>query len=289
MIDLHIHSNHSDGTDSVEKLLEKAEEKRLEIISITDHDCIDAYYELESQEIRNTFSGKIITGVELCTSYNKVPIEILGYKFDYKKLKIHKIDQQTIQSDILEKYKKIAKDIGLKLDENLRIDQNDNSKKYASFAFGWELLKYKENIPMLKKIGEEFKPETFYRVHQSNVDSIFYFDETIHHIDINETIDRIHEAGGLAFLAHGYIYPFKNKDSVIEEILRDTKIDGLECMYSTFTKEESKKAMELCKKYNKYMSGGSDYHGLNKPSIELGNGTENNLNIDKKIIENWRS
>ena len=46
MIDLHTHTNHSDGTDSVEELLLNAEKKKLEIISITDHDSVDAYYEL---------------------------------------------------------------------------------------------------------------------------------------------------------------------------------------------------------------------------------------------------
>lgn len=47
MIDLHLHTNHSDGIDSVEELLENAERQKIEIISITDHNSVDAYYELE--------------------------------------------------------------------------------------------------------------------------------------------------------------------------------------------------------------------------------------------------
>ena len=54
MIDLHIHTNHSDGTDSVEELLHKAEEKKLEIISITDHDQIGAYIEIEKIKLYYT-------------------------------------------------------------------------------------------------------------------------------------------------------------------------------------------------------------------------------------------
>ena len=57
MIDLHLHTNHSDGTDTVAELLEKAEQLKLEIISITDHDTVDAYKELENSEIRNKFCG----------------------------------------------------------------------------------------------------------------------------------------------------------------------------------------------------------------------------------------
>ena len=61
MIDLHMHTNHSDGTDSVEELLKNAEKQNLELISITDHDQVSAYYELEENpSLRNLFSGKIM-------------------------------------------------------------------------------------------------------------------------------------------------------------------------------------------------------------------------------------
>ena len=60
MIDLHLHTKYSDGSDSVLELLEKAEKLKLEYISITDHDNVNAYKELENKEIRSKFSGKII-------------------------------------------------------------------------------------------------------------------------------------------------------------------------------------------------------------------------------------
>ena len=70
MIDLHTHTKYSDGTDSVEELLINAENKKLEIISITDHDSIDVYSDLEKENIRKLYSGKIIVGTELKTYYN---------------------------------------------------------------------------------------------------------------------------------------------------------------------------------------------------------------------------
>jgi hypothetical protein len=60
MIDLHIHTNNSDGTDSVKQLLEKAELLKLEYISITDHDTCNSYKELENLDTKKFFSGKII-------------------------------------------------------------------------------------------------------------------------------------------------------------------------------------------------------------------------------------
>lgn len=287
MIDLHTHTNYSDGTDTVEELLKNAKKKDLEIISITDHDSVGAYFELENNpSLRKMFSGKILPGCEMKTYYRKVPIEILAYGIDYKKLNIHKVDIEKMQVDALEKYKIICDNLGLKYDkEELFVDKNNPAKQWASFSLANELLRYDENKEIINKIGA-FIPTTFYRVHQSNVNSPFYYDETVASIDINETIKRIHDAGGLAFLAHGFVYPFDNKVEVLEEILKNTQIDGLECVYPMFSEEETKIAFDLCKKYNKYSSGGSDYHAKNKPTIELGTG-ESNIIVTKDIIEDW--
>lgn len=288
MIDLHIHTNHSDGTDSVEELLKKAEQKKLEIISITDHDSVGAYYELEENpEIRKLYSGKIIVGGEFKTCYNKIPIEILGYGIDYKTIEISKTNMQKMQQEILEKLKLVCKKLGLKYDdEKTNIDVSDNMKQYAAFTLGKELLNHEENMKIIKEIGE-FIPETFFRVHSSNTDSPFYIDETAYSISVDELISRIHKAGGLAFLAHGFIYPFKEKEKKIEEILTTTEIDGMECIYTMFSQEEREKAYELCKNYNKYMSGGTDYHAKTKPTVKLGTGINGNINIEKEFIKEW--
>ena len=71
MIDLHIHTNNSDGTDTVEELLKKAEALNLEYISITDHDNCNGYDKLKRINISNIFSGKIIPGIEIKCTYQK--------------------------------------------------------------------------------------------------------------------------------------------------------------------------------------------------------------------------
>lgn len=288
MIDLHMHTSHSDGTDSVEELLKNAENSSLELISITDHDQVGAYFELEKNpELRKLFSGKIIVGAELKTYFDKVPVEILAYGFDYKKLRIHKVDNEKMQKEVLEKLKNIADNVGLKYDEEKTyIDVNDPTKQWAGFVFGDELLKHDENKEIISRIGE-FTPTSFFRVHQSDSESIFYIDETYASIDINETIKRVHEAGGLAFLAHAYEYPYKDTCKTVEKILSSTDIDGLEYIYPTFSDEQKNIIFELCKKYNKFMSGGSDYHAKNKPHISLGTGINNNINIGYDVVKDW--
>ncbi len=85
MIDLHIHSNYSDGTDDISDILKKAEKFGLKYISITDHNNCKAYDELNNSSIRNIFSGKIIKGIEMNTKILDIPIEVLGYGVDTDK------------------------------------------------------------------------------------------------------------------------------------------------------------------------------------------------------------
>ena len=86
MIDLHMHTYFSDGTDTEIEILKNAKAKNLSIISITDHNTAKVYEALENVEINNYYNGRIIPGIELNTKALKVPIEILGYGIDYKKM-----------------------------------------------------------------------------------------------------------------------------------------------------------------------------------------------------------
>lgn len=287
MIDLHLHTKHSDGTDSVEELLSNAEERKLEIISITDHDSIGAYIELENNpDIRKNFSGEIVIGSEIKSIFNDVNIEILAYGIDYKKIEIKKEDRSVVQKDILKHFINVAKNLGLKVDENIKTDVNDPNKIYACWVLYDEITKYKENKEIIDRLGG-IDRNTFYREHEGNRNSPFYYNTSKYYDDCQTLIDKIHKSGGLAFLAHGLIYSFEDKKAAVEEILKTSTIDGLECIYPLFSKEEQEYMISLCKKYNKLISGGSDYHAKNKPTTFMGTGINNNINVEKNIVENW--
>ena len=86
MIDLHMHTTYSDGTDSVEKILMNANKLDLELISITDHNSCEAYKEMEKMKVNELFKGNIIVGCEFTTKFDNRIIEILGYGFNYNKI-----------------------------------------------------------------------------------------------------------------------------------------------------------------------------------------------------------
>lgn len=289
MIDLHLHTNHSDGSDTVEELLKKANDLRLKVISITDHDSVGAYYEIEdTPSLRKKFDGDIIIGSEIKSYFEDVNIEILAYGIDYKKIDIKKEDRKKVQIDILKHFRKVARALNLKFNENIEIDLTDPHKQFASALFGEDILKYEENKEIIKLLGGINK-DTFYREHESNENSPFYYNTSIYYDSAQTVIDKIHQSGGLAFLAHGFIYPFKNKRETIEKILKTTSIDGLECIYPLFSREEMKYIVELCKKYKKYMSGGSDYHGDIKATTFMATGINNNILVKEDLIKDWKN
>lgn len=155
-------------------------------------------------------------------------------------------------------------------------------------VFSEELIKYPENIERLKELNEpNFMNLNFYRDGESNKNSIFYVDTSKYYPDVNQVVEDIHNAHGLAFLAHPCIYPFEDVNKEVENICLTTEIDGIECEYPLFSIEQRNNLKKICEKYNKYMSGGSDYHADFKPDVKLGTGINNNLNISKDFINDW--
>ena len=287
MIDLHIHTTYSDGTFSVKEILKEAQEKKLEVISITDHDNVKAYKEIGKIDVNNFYSGKIITGCEfkcVLPEYN-LPIEILGYEFEVsiveKFLDSH--NNMEKQSKYLEHLKSVGKRIGLTFDENIKV--NLERAEYASLIFEREINKYEKNKQILLENGINITTN-FYRDAQSNKNSIFYIDEKNDYVQPDEIIDLIHKAGGKSFLAHPYIYRVNNVLEMAQTLINNYNIDGLECYYSLFTQQQTNDLVELCKKNKLYRSGGTDFHGDNKPNIQLGNGI-GNLNVRIENVQEW--
>ena len=128
---------------------------------------------------------------------------------------------------------------------------------------------------------------TFSKKYCSNKNNIFYIDKSKDNPSVEETVNAIKSCGGLVFLPHVYIYSWiENIDDYLKMFLEEYKIHGIECFHSDFNEEQIEHLLEICNNEKVFISGGSDYHGKNKPSIELGYG-KGNLKIDEKYIMNW--
>ena len=287
MIDLHMHTLYSDGTNTCTEVLGKAQSKNLSYISITDHNTCKAYEEISNPEIRNIFKGKIIRGVELNTKVLGIPIEILGYGVDtdymnsnLKKLYISNQERNKIE---VERIYQICLDNNIEVGENFI--ENYNPEMYASKYLHQIITQNDKNKSLIDEESWN-NSNIFYRKFMSNPNTLFFVNTDDIVPSFEEVSNLVKEAGGLVFIPHIYEYR-DNSEKILDYILKNYEIDGIECFYTTFTKEQNENLLRICKERNLLISGGSDYHGDFKPDVEMAVGF-GDLKIEEEIIDNWK-
>lgn len=290
MIDLHMHSQYSDGTDTVTEILKKVKDKNLEIISITDHNSCKSYIEMEDMDVDQLFSGRIICGCEFTTTFDQRLIEVLGYGIDYVKIQEYLdeiYNEETGTKNVQTLFHRLVSlfdQYHLKYNlQNLHYPMADND--FFEKSFYDEVIQYPENLEIIDEdIFATFSD--FFRKGLTNPKSKLFLNAIEFKPSIHEIIRVIHEAGGIALLAHPYQYKFSDTEDFLENIIQETALDGIECFYTTFTEEQSAYLVQFAKEHALLISGGSDYHGTNKKNHDLGCG-RGNLAISKEIIEPW--
>lgn len=291
MIDLHMHTKNSDGSDTTEELIKKAEDMKLKYISITDHDNLHAHEEIREEHLEKLFSGKIITGIEIKCIYKKRTIEVLGYKYDLNKMSewvknfYKDKSKEVLQRKYFDKTYDACKQLGFKLTEKDKIDWNPKTD-WASFTIYSDLKKYKENEGVYADdILNDFT--TFNKKYCGDMNSILYIDKSEDYPSLETAIKAIKDAGGLVFVAHVFIYKaIKDKQAFINDLIENYDIDGFECYHSEFTDDQIQYLLNLTKEKGLLRSGGSDYHGINKKGINMAIG-KGNLKIDESLVEDW--
>jgi len=290
MIDLHMHTMYSDGDKTIAEILKLCEDRKLEYISITDHNTC-AEYEDKNIKNNNIFGGKIIKGVEMNATFQNKKIEVLGYNIKEPKI-IEEWSQKFFSEEVLKRQQEDAKKKllyicdkkGLIYDEN-KIEKNIPVIDYITIYIYKELMRHEENHEILGEFAESLN--VFIRKGLMNPDSEYYTgSDNVPKPMYKDVIDVIHKAGGLAFLAHPFEYRFDDTIGFIDELRKEKELDGIECFHPSANEDEIDVLVEYAKKSNLYISGGSDYHGQKKPNVEIGVG-EGNLNISKEIIEEW--
>lgn len=291
MIDMHMHTTYSDGADSLIEVLKKAESLKLEYISITDHDTCEGYKELAKLDVKKYFSGQIINGVEIKCAYKKRLIEILGYKVDPKVInnfmeKFHKTkSKEILQQKYFDILHERCKDMGLVMSKKEDIEFNPKTD-WASIKIYNDIKAHEENK---LKVPDNFWSEfnIFSKKYCGDVNYPLYIDKSEDYLQLDEAIKLVKDAGGLVFLPHIFIYKWaEDKKKLLDDIVAEYDIDGIECMHSEFSQDDIDYLLEYTQENNFYRSGGSDYHGKNKVGIEMAVG-KGNLKIESYLIQDW--
>lgn len=279
-VDLHVHSNASDGTLSPRGVVELAIESNLSAIALTDHDTVDGVNEaLEAarEASKNGHCIKIIPGTELSVSYKNKDIHILGLFLDP--------NNQTFKNELLkalikrdERNEKMAQNLnkaGIDISiEKMRKMDGDAVLTRAHFG------KFLTKNGYTKSIKEAFDKYL-------NDESPYYVKRE--YLTPQMGIDLIHEAGGLAILAHPLLYKYTLGE--VEELVKylcQFNLDGIEVIHSTNTGFDEGHLRRIGNKFGLLFSGGSDFHGDNKPDIKLGVGF-GNIKIPYSMLETLES
>lgn len=280
MKDLHIHTIYSDGELTVEEIIKKVQENKVDFFSITDHDTILGNKEIIENDLHKKYGLKFVTGIELSAQIEKGKCHILGYNIDIYNEYLNK---QILELDEMNKYNLNLVINYLKQNFGINLNSEQISRIFDK--------KGSTNNVQLSKILVELgyalsTKEAFDKYIQIAKNAVRM---KKHELSSYECIKMIKVAGGIPVLAHNY--QLKKNYIELKKYLIDLKqhgLMGLECYHSGFKPSGITNSIDLANKLNLLQTGGSDYHGPNvKPNIEIGTGKNNNLNIKDLSIEKY--
>lgn len=275
MIDLHTHTTESDGTYTPAELVSAAAEAGLEALAITDHDTFAGYE--KAVPLAKSSGLNLLCGIELSTALGNPKVRtvhLLGYFFktppsdDFhawlNRLQVTRRDRNTRLAARLQS-------LGI----DVRMEEvNALGRSLAGRPHFARLMVDKGYCRTIQEAFERFLDESAPGYVEREEPAV------------EDAIRRVNDAGGLSVLAHPVRLGKRNHDEEEQLIagMCAAGLGGIEVYHSDHTASDSLRYLTIANKYGLKVTGGSDFHGGNKPSIQLGRGP-GNLNISKQVLE----
>ena len=271
--DLHTHSVYSDGTYTPEQLLREAEERNLTALALTDHNTVNGLPDFLAANSR----VEAVPGVEFSTDYNGVELHILALY-----LKTEYFAQVTaLMEDYHRRKDQSNADLvmalnraGYQIDyDKIKASTPEGHVNRALIAAELTAMGYTESIKAAFK--QLMQPKHG-----------FYTPPRRH--TPGEMLDIIHDLGAVSVLAHPYLNLKQDELAVFLEQATKHGLQGMEVYYSTYDEATTALALDTAAAFGLKKSGGSDFHGANKPDIRLGEG-RGNLQIPAFWLEELKN
>jgi 3',5'-nucleoside bisphosphate phosphatase len=275
-IDLHSHTTCSDGSETPAELVARAKANAARAIAITDHDTIGGL--AEGQAAAELLGIEFVKGIEISAEYSPGTMHILGYGINdhcsalLSKLHELRVARDTRNPQIAEKLRALGVDINY--DEVARLAGNEVVGR-PHFA---RILVQKGFADSIQDAFNKFLAKG----------AVAYVEKK--RLSPAESIDLLHEAGGIAVLAHPYQLRLPSMNDFLDLIadLAALGLDGVEAIYSRHSIAEREQYTKVAKQLGLVVSGGSDYHGTYKPDLDIVTG-KGDLHVPYSVLENIKS
>jgi 3',5'-nucleoside bisphosphate phosphatase len=250
--DLHLHTNFSDGTFTPEELAERGKKAGLDVMSLTDHDTVEGCPRMAAACAERGM--RFITGTELTAELEGSELHLLGYFVD--------IENPTLLGE-MKKFQSVRQS---RIHEMVRRLNDLNIPLRAETVF--KLANCQS--PGRPHVGRALVQEGYC----TNMDEAFDRWLKKHRpawvpkmrVSAVEAIELIHNAGGLAVMAH----PGLNRSDELIPRLVDQGLDGIECFHTKHSPSTSDHYLKIAARYNLLVTGGSDCHGFSKGKPLIG-------------------
>lgn len=275
MIDLHVHSCRSDGTDTPRRLVELAAEAQCDLFALTDHDTLSGY--AEAQAAGKELGVEVICGTELSCHHGSRAVHLLAYFF-------------RKPGPAFESFLQVRRDQRDRRNEHLAQVLQEQGiditiQDVLAAARGEAVGRPHFAAVLIERGYADSVEDAFARFLGSNVP----FFASRRDLPVAEAIQAVKAAGGVTAWAH----PLMNTES-IDEIKGDLEemtalgLDGLESWYSSYLPDERQKLANMARNHGLIPTGGSDYHGKFKPGLSIARG-KGDLKIPNSVAEELRS
>ncbi|MBP3654423.1 MAG: PHP domain-containing protein [Oscillospiraceae bacterium] len=256
-VDLHVHTNASDGSYEPEEVVRLATEAGLQAVAITDHDNTNGL--ARAMEAGARLGLEIIPGIELSADYKGIEVHILGYYIDPKAeslcdlLEIALRNREVRNRTIVEKLRQEGIDVSM---EELR-------QRHPGTVLGRPHI----GLLMMEKGYVESVKQSFREYMGKGAKC--YVPKI--NMPMKRAISRILDAGGVPVLAHPFQYELNDPQlRELIELVKGMGCKGMECEYARYDEEQRQYLLDLAEEYGLIATAGSDYHGIPKPDILLG-------------------
>jgi predicted metal-dependent phosphoesterase TrpH len=272
LIDLHSHTNESDGSASPSELIDIARRAGIGILAITDHDTLEGHD--RALPIANDAGIDLICGIELSAKLHGHSAHLLGYFLKSDELRAFREWIKELQSSRRERNVRLAarlRELGI----DLTIEEAEaRGRAITGRPHFAQLIVEKGYSATIQEAFDKYLDAAAPGYVQRNEPEFF------------DAIKKVRQAGGIASLAH----PVRLKSGVALVLpqLHDSGLNAIEAYHSDHSPADTQLYLSLAKRYNLLVTGGSDFHGTAKPDIELGTGRGGNLHIPSDLVEQLR-